>query len=363
MKFVDLKEQYKRYEKELQEEMGRVFENTAFINGAAIGELEEMLSDYAGIKHAVTCSSGTDAILLPLMAYNIQEGDEIIVPAFTYFASASMISFYKAIPIFIDVDPVTFNIDPEKIEEKITERTKGIIAVSLYGQCPDLESIQSIAKKHGIWVLEDGAQSFGAEYKGRKSCSITDVSTTSFFPAKPLGCYGDGGAVFTNDDNLADDIRKYRNHGQEKRYYHKYIGINGRIDTLQAAILKVKLKYFPSELKERERVANSYTEKLKNLVKIPKIVSDQTSSWAQFTIQTENRDLLKEKLFQKGIPTAIHYPMPVPKQEAFSYLNKNEKFPFSEKLSHTVLSLPMHPFLKEEEIFEISKAIREILNA
>ena len=293
---------------------------------------------------------------------DVNPGDEVICPAFTFIATGTMISVLGAKPVFVDVDPVTFNLDPDKIEEKITNKTKGIIPVSLYGQCADFDRINAIAEKHGLWVLEDGAQSFGAEYKGKRSCSLTKMATTSFFPAKPLGCYGDGGAIFTSDNELAEKLKMIRNHGQEKRYLHKMIGYNGRIDTLQAAILLVKLKYFPTEIKERNRIAESYTNKLKGYVDTPVVLPGNMSVWAQYTIRVKDRDALRKKLSEYDIPTAVHYPMPLPKQEAFKYLRQGTDFPVSNKLSDTVMSLPMHPFLTEEEITFICDKIKEAVN-
>ena len=363
MKFCDLNKQYKAYQQEIDTAIQSVINSSAFINGKEIRLLEEELSEYAGAKHTLCCSSGTDALLLPLMAYNIQPGDEIICPAFSYIASGSMVSFYKAKPIFVDNSLTDFNIDVSKIEEKITSKTKGIIAVSLFGQCADYKTINAIAKKHGLWVIEDGAQSFGASYDGQKSCSLTDVATTSFFPAKPLGCYGDGGAIFTNNDELADKMKMMRGHGQEKRYHHKYIGINGRIDTLQAAILRVKLKHFNKELDIRNNAAELYSDLLKDSVCIPELKKGMTSSWAQYTIRTQRRNELKAALLEKEIPSTIHYPVPLPRQEAFENdIIKGELFTVADELSHTVLSLPMHGLITENEIIQVATEIQKFVN-
>lgn len=361
MQFVDLKKQYKEYKEMMDSEIQAVLENCQFINGPAVKELETELSAFCGAKHSVACSSGTDALMLAMMALGIKPGDEVIVPAFSFIASGSMVSLLGAVPVFADVDPVTFNIDPAQIENKITPKTKGIIAVSLYGQCADFEAVNSIAERHGLWVIEDAAQSFGAEYKGRRSCNLTKIATTSFFPAKPLGCYGDGGAVFTSDDDLNELLRMYVNHGQEKRYFHKYIGLNGRMDTLQAAVVKVKLRFFEAEIKERNRVADAYTSGLTSVIRTPDVLPENRSVWAQYTIRSEKRDELRSALSEKGIPTAIHYPMPLPRQEAFSYLGGPVDFPVSDKLSAAVMSLPMHPFLEPEEIEMICNSIKEAL--
>lgn len=294
------------------------------------------------------------------MALNVKLGDEIIVPAFTFIATGSMVAFYKAVPVFADVDPRTFNIDPKEIKKKITDKTVGIIPVSLYGQCASMDDINKIAAENNLWVIEDAAQSFGADYKGRKSCNLSTIATTSFFPAKPLGCYGDGGAVFTNDDALAEKVRLYANHGQSKRYYHSEIGINGRMDTIQAAVVSTKLKHFDDEIEARNRIAEMYTKRLKDIVQTPEILQSNHSTWAQYTISSEKRDLIREKLGAKDIPSAIHYPMPLPRQEAFLYLNQNDGFPVSDMLSEQVMSLPMHPFLTEEEIDLICNTIEAV---
>ena len=362
MKFCDLHRQYVEYKSEIDVAIAGVIEKTAFINGPDVVALEHELADFSEASNAIACSSGSDAISLALMALDVQPGDEVLCPAFTFIATGTMISIVGAIPVFVDVDPVTFNLDPEKIEEKITPRTKGIIAVSLYGQCADFDRINDIAQRHGLWVLEDGAQSFGAKYKGKRSCNLTKIATASFFPAKPLGCYGDGGAIFTTDDNIAEKIRMIRNHGQEKRYYHKMIGVNGRMDTLQAAIIRVKLKHFSEEIIERNRVADAYTMALKDSVDTPVVLPDNLSVWAQYTIRVQDRDKLRVILAKDDIPTAVHYPMPLPKQEAFKFLNQGTDFPISNSLSDTVVSLPMHAFLGNEEINFVAQKIKDALN-
>lgn len=361
MQFVDLNKQYEMYKTEIDSAIGNVIRTASFINGPAISELETALSKYTGVKHSMTCASGTDALLIAMMALDVQPDDEILVPAFTFIATASQISVLKAKPVFVDVDPITFNIDTSLIEKKITKKTVGIIPVSLYGQCADYDEINKIAAKHGLWVMEDGAQSFGAEYKGKKSCSLTKIATTSFFPAKPLGCYGDGGAIFTDDDNLAAKIRLIKNHGQEKRYHHKVIGLNGRMDTMQAAITNVKLKHFDQEVSKRNEVAALYTEYLHSITDTPKVLGHNRSSWAQYTIRVKNRDEVCKKLSERKIPTAVHYPMPLPRQEAFKYLADLDKYPLSDQLASTVMSLPMHAFLTREEIKSVCDNLKEVL--
>jgi len=362
MKFNDLNKQYHAYRPEIDAAIQSVIDSAAFIHGAEIQLLEEELANFAGVKHVLACSSGTDALLLSLMVLDLQPGDEVICPAFSFIASASMVSFCKARPVFVDVSPVDFNIDIHKIEAKITPQTKGIIAVSLYGQCADFEAINQIAKNYGLWVIEDGAQSVGATYQGRRSCSMTDLAITSFFPAKPLGCYGDGGAVFTNNDEWAAKLKMLRSHGQEQRYRHKYIGINGRMDTLQAAILRVKMRYFEKEISNRQQAATLYSSLLKGWVLLPEVADGRESIWAQFTIMIENRDQIREKLAERGIPTAIHYPVTLPEQEAFrDDVLSDETFEVAELLSETVLSLPIHGFITEEEVKFVSNALIELL--
>ena len=361
MQFCDLHRQYVEYKSEIDAAIAGVIEKTAFINGPDVTALEKELADFSGASNAIACSSGSDAISLSLMGLDVQPGDEVLCPAFTFIATATMISIVGAVPVFVDVDPVTFNLDPEKIEEKITAKTKGIIVVSLYGQCADFDKINNIAEKHGLWVLEDGAQSFGAEYKGKRSCALTKIATTSFFPAKPLGCYGDGGAIFITDPELAEKIKMIRNHGQEKRYYHKMIGVNGRMDTLQAAIIRVKLKHFTKEISERNRVADAYTTALRDSVDTPVVLPGNLSVWAQYTIRVKERDKVREMLAKDDIPTTVHYPMPLSKQEAFLFLNQGMDFPVSNRLSETVMSLPMHPFLSEEEIGFVAQKIKDAI--
>ncbi len=363
MKFNDLHKQYLAYQPDIDAAIQSVIQSTSFINGEEITLLENELAEYVGVKYAICCSSGTDALLLSLMAYDIKPGNEVICPAFSFIASASMIRLLKAKPVFVDVSPVDFNMNISKIEEKITSKTKGIIAVSLFGQCADYNEINAIAKKYGIWVIEDGAQSFGATYFGKRSGALTDVATTSFFPAKPLGCYGDGGAVFTNNDELAAKIKLLRNHGQEERYHHKLIGINGRMDTLQAAILRVKLKNFNAEVEQRQNAAALYSKLLDGNVLLPEVVKNRKSVWAQYTIMLENRETIREKLKEKEIPTSVHYPLILPKQVAFQRdIIVHKRYEVAELLSETALSLPIHGFISEEEINFIAQSLIEAIN-
>lgn len=360
LNFIDLKQQYIKYKAEIDQGIADVVNSTQFIMGPKVSELERMLADYTGVKSGIGVSSGTDAILLALMAYGVKSGDEIICPPFTFIATAEVIALLGARPVFVDIDEKTYNINPSLIEGKINERTKGIIPVSLYGQIPDMDAITSIAGRHGIFVVEDGCQSFGAAYKGKKSCGLTDIGTTSFFPSKPLGCYGDGGMVFTDNEEKAGIIRSLLNHGQEKRYEHKIIGINGRLDTIQAAVLIAKFMHFEEEVKLRGVKASYYNEGLKDSVVTPYIEACNTSVYAQYSIRTGRRDLLSRFLNESGIPTAIHYPMPLHLQEAFKYLGYKEgDFPVSERVSNEILSLPMFPFITQDEQDYVIGRVRE----
>ncbi len=367
--FAKLQYQYQLYKTEIDEAIHGVLDKSNYIMGEEVQELEENLQKFTGSKHAITCSSGTDALLLAMMALDIKPGDEIITTPFTFIATAESIAFLGAVPVFVDIDEQTYNIDTVKIEEKITTKTKAILPVSLYGQPADMDAIQFIADKYNLKVIVDGAQSFGSTYKGKTDSNLGDISTTSFFPAKPLGCFGDGGAVFTNDDALAEKMKSLRVHGQSKRYHHKYIGMGGRMDTMQCAIVNVKLKYYAKDLALRQEVAQKYNSKLteKNTFRykiqnstlvLPSVKEERTSAWAQYSIRVENRDEVQAKLKEQGIPTAVHYPMPLHLQEAFKYLNhKKGDFPLSEKISDEIMSLPMNPYVTDEEIAYIVNLI------
>jgi UDP-2-acetamido-2-deoxy-ribo-hexuluronate aminotransferase len=362
MNFIDLQEQYRRYRGEIDAEVARVMESAQFIMGPAVGQLETELARHTGVAHAIGCSSGTDALILCLLAKGIKPGDEILVPDFTFFATAEVVAFLGARPVFVDVEEDTFCIDPTLLEAKITPRTKGIIPVSLFGQCADLDAVGTAAKQHGLWVLEDAAQSYGALSNGRRSGSIANFSATSFFPAKPLGCYGDGGAVFTNDDGIAKAVRELLNHGQSERYKHSSIGMNGRLDTIQAAVLRVKLRHFDEEMVLKRAAADRYTDHLAGLVSTPKVRPGNESVWAQYTIRSPKRDQIIDHLKSRQIPTAIHYPVPLHAQAVFaSHGLGDRQFPVSCRVSQTVVSLPMHPFLIDANIDHICDAIREAL--
>ena len=348
--FANLQLQYQKYKADIDTNIQAVLNKSNYIMGEEVHELERALEGFTGAKHAITCSSGTDALLLAMMAMDIQPDDEIITTPFTFIATAETIALMKAKPVFVDIDEVTFNIDPSQIEAAITGKTKAIMPVGLYGQPADMDEINTIAKNYGLKVIIDGAQSFGATYKDQAEAHHCDIYTTSFFPAKPLGCYGDGGAVFTNNDEYAVKMKMLRIHGQNKRYHHKYIGMGGRLDTIQAAVLLAKLPYYTKEIEGRNRVANIYSEHLSDTIKIPTVKVDRTSVWAQYTVRVQNRDELQGKLKEQGIPTAVHYPTPLHMQDCFQYLDlKQGDFPVAEQASKEVMSLPMNPYVTDTE--------------
>ncbi len=361
--FAKLQYQYQLYKREIDEAIHKVLDNSNYIMGDEVRELEESLQNFTSAKQTITCSSGTDALLLAMMALDIKAGDEVITTPFTFIATAETIALLGAKPVFVDIDEKTYNIDPSKIEEKITQRTKLIISVSLYGQPSSLDEIDKIRKKYNLFHIIDGAQSFGATYKNRNEIYYCDIYTTSFFPAKPLGCFGDGGAVFAKNSDIADKIRMLRVHGQNRRYHHKYIGLGGRMDTIQSAIVNVKLKHYKKDLSLRQEVANQYNQTLKdkNLV-LPFIDKKATSVFAQYSIRVQHRDKVQVKLKEQGIPTAVHYPMPLHLQECFAYLGYKEgDFPISELISNEIMSLPMNPYLSINEIRYIADNIAKFI--
>jgi UDP-2-acetamido-2-deoxy-ribo-hexuluronate aminotransferase len=368
--FIDLKAQQKKIALQLRERIERVLSHGKYIMGPEIQELEERLAAYVGVKQVVTCSSGTDALLMPLMAYGVGPGDAVFTSPFTFIATAEVIQLLGATPVFVDIDPKTFNIDPNALHQAISGlkqnpktaalKPKGIIPVDLFGQPADYDAINALARQHNIFVLEDAAQSFGGTYKGKKACSLADVAATSFFPAKPLGGYGDGGAIFTNDDDLASRLRSIRIHGQgSDKYDNIRIGLNGRFDTLQAAIVLVKMDIFDQEVIERQRVAQRYSRGLEGLVEVPFVSPDCTSVWAQYSVLSEQRRILLEKLKAAGIPSAIYYPIPLHLQGAFRHLAYREgDFPISEDASRRIFSLPMHPYLEATQQDVIIQTLR-----
>jgi UDP-2-acetamido-2-deoxy-ribo-hexuluronate aminotransferase len=358
--FTNLQLQYQKYKTDIDEKIHSILKKSNYILGKEVSELEKNLEKFTGAKHSITCSSGTDALLLAMMAIDIQPGDEIITTPFTWVSTAGTIAFLKARPVFVDIEPDTFNINANLIESAITKNTKAIIPVSLFGQPSDIDNIQAIADKHNLKVIIDGAQSFGSTYGDKKDSNLGDISITSFYPTKPLGCYGDGGAVFTNNDDYAEKIKMLRIHGQNKRNYHKYIGIGGRLDTIQAAILLAKMTYLPQEILNRKKVAKRYTDALINTLTTPTIKPNRLSVWGQYTVRVNNRDALQSILKDNGIPTAIFYSTPLHFQECFKYLNhKKNNFITAEKAAKEVMSLPMNSFLTNEQVDYIVSKIKE----
>jgi UDP-2-acetamido-2-deoxy-ribo-hexuluronate aminotransferase len=357
IEFCDLKAQQARIKDKIDAGIQRVLAHGHYILGPEVAELEEKLAAYVGARHCITCANGTDALQIAQMALGIGLGDEVITPGFTYIATAETVALLGAKPVYVDIDPRTYNLDPALLEAAITPKTKAIIPVSLYGQCADFDAISAIAQKHGIPVIEDAAQSFGATYKGRKSCNLTTIACTSFFPSKPLGCYGDGGAIFTNDDELAKIIRQIARHGQDRRYHHVRVGVNSRLDTLQAAILLPKLEILDEEMGARQRAAQTYGELLSEVgvTTAPYVESYNCSAWAQYTIQVDQRAQIQEKLKEAGIPTAVHYPIPLNRQPAVADINV--KFPIGDAVSEKVMSLPMHPYLSLQDCQRVVMSI------
>jgi UDP-2-acetamido-2-deoxy-ribo-hexuluronate aminotransferase len=363
MEFIDLKKQYRLLKPAIDRRMQAVLDHGQFIMGPEVGELEDQLAAYTGSLHAIACSSGTDALLLALMALGVGPGDEIITTPFSFIATAEVIALLRATPVFVDIDPRTYNLDPARLPEAINAKTKAILAVSLYGQCADFDAINEIAARHGVVVIEDGAQSFGATYNGRRSCNLSAIGCTSFFPSKPLGGYGDGGACFTTSPELAEKMRQIRVHGQDRRYHHPVLGINGRLDTLQAAVLLAKLDAFPQEVEARRQVGARYDRLLAGNVITPYVAPNCTSVYAQYTIQVDDRAEIEAALKAKGIPTAVHYPIALHQQPVFRFLGLGEgAFPISEAAARRVLSLPMHPYLSESEQGEVAMALAEVKN-
>ena len=374
MQFRDLKAQYNALKDEMDQAILDVVASSAYVMGPKIKEMETAFAEYVGVKHCIACNSGTDALLLALKAWNVKPGDAVFVPSFTFFASAEVVAIQGATPVFVDVDKDTFNMDVSDLERKIEQTKKAgkltprvIIAVDLFGLPADFKTIRQVADKHGLYLLEDGAQGFGGRIEDKEACTFGDIATTSFFPAKPVGCYGDGGAVFTNNDAWAELIDSYHLHGKgSDRYDNIRIGMNSRLDSIQAVILLVKLKAFKAyELADVNKVAARYTEQLKDVVRTPIVPKGFYSSWAQYTLQVENKEVragLQVALKALDIPTAIYYPIPMHRQTAFSYLNPNEnQCPVSDKLAESVISLPIHPYLSIEDQDRICRAIRDFM--
>lgn len=364
MEFIDLKAQQARIKEELDTNIAAVLEHGRYIMGPEVVELEAALAEYVGVKHCIAVSSGTDSLLIALMALGVGPGDEVITVPYTWISTAEVIALLGAKPVFVDVCPDTWNMNPELLEQAITEKTKAIMPVGIYGQMADMQAINAIAKSHGdIPVIEDAAQSFGATQDGEKSCNTSLVGSTSFFPSKPLGCYGDGGALFTNDDEMATLMRQIRVHGQKQKHVHPVVGLNGRLDTLQAAVLLPKLKIFDDEVKRRQEIADKYQSALSSVdgIETPTVAKGNTSVWAQYTILSDERDALSAKLKEQDIPSVSYYAKPLHLQEVFEYLGHKEgDFPVSEDVASRCLSLPMSPYLTDEEVSQVTAALIEI---
>ena len=361
--FIDLKTQYAALRGEIDARMRAVLEHGQFILGPEVGELEERLAAYTGAAHCITCASGTEALLIALMALDIRPGDEVVTTPFTFVATAEVIVLAGASPVFVDVESDTCNIDPAKIEAALTSRTKAIMPVSLYGQPADMDEINAIASERGLPVIDDAAQSFGATYKGRRSCNLSTIGCTSFFPSKPLGCYGDGGAIFTDDATLAQAMREIRVHGQSKRYHHTRIGVGGRMDTLQCAVVLAKLERFDWELAKRWEIAKRYDALLRDAagVTLLTVRSDRTSVHAQYTVRARDRERLVAALAAEGVPTAIHYPIPLHRQPAYREYGTEAHLPVSETLAAEVVSLPMYADLPADIQDRIAAAMVKAL--
>lgn len=359
--FANLKRAYAEHEEDFKKVSLDIMSSARYILGRETEEFETNLGSFVGNKFALGCSSGTDALLLAMMAMGLRSGDEIITTPFSFIATAETIACLGATAVFVDIEEDTYNIDATKIEAAITKKTKAIMPVSLYGQMADMDEINKIAKKHGLKVIEDAAQSFGALYKDKRSCNASNFGCTSFFPAKPLGCFGDGGAIFMDNEKDYEKVLAMRVHGQTKRYTHKYIGMGGRLDNLQAAILNVKLESYEHDILRRQNVANQYSSELSDHVIKPVVREHRTSVWAQYTIRVEDREKIQTGLKERGIPTAVHYPIPMHLQECFSYLGYEKgDFPMAEKCAKEVISLPMNPYLEEKEIAYVTKELNSL---
>jgi UDP-2-acetamido-2-deoxy-ribo-hexuluronate aminotransferase len=355
--FIDLRQQQARIKGRLDAGIARVMEHGQYILGPEVAELEVRLAEYSGAKFCISVANGTDALQIALMTLGVGAGDEVIVPGFTHISTAEVVVLLGAKPVYADIDPQTYNIDAKLLGTLITARTRAIIAVSLYGQCPDFDAIHDAAGAHGIPVIEDAAQSFGATYKGKKSCNLSVMACTSFFPSKPLGCYGDGGAIFTSDPELEQVARQIARHGQDRRYHHARIGVNSRLDTLQAAILLLKLEILDSEMDRRAEVAKRYENFFAGYgsIGVPRIEDHNTSAWAQYTVRVDKRDVVRGHLEASGVPTAVHYPIPLNRQPAL--LNGDGRLAMCDEAAAEVLSLPMSPYLDESQQDFIAAAL------
>lgn len=366
MQFIDLKTQYQKYRAEIDRRMTDVMERGQFIMGPEIAELEKTLAGFVGVKHCITVASGTASLEIALRALNVGHGDEVITVPFTWISTAEVIGLVGAKPVFVDIEPATFNIAVDQIEPAITHRTKAILPVSLFGQMPDFQQINAIAARHNLPVIEDAAQSFGATQRGRNSCGVSLIGSTSFFPAKPFGCYGDGGALFTNDDVLAEKMRAIRTHGGLARHHHPLLGTNGRMDTLQAAVLLAKYPHFEREVQDRGRIGSRYSSLLGSALSehcsVPTVAPGNSHVYAQYTVRVPRRDEVGAKLKTSGVPTAVYYPKCLHEQPVFASAGyKWGDFPEAEKASREVISLPMHPFLSEQDQHKVAEAVKQCL--
>jgi UDP-2-acetamido-2-deoxy-ribo-hexuluronate aminotransferase len=359
MDFIDLKAQYRRIKDDVDQRIQRVLDHGQYILGPEVSELEEKLAHFVGVKYCIGVASGTEALLISLMALGVGAGDEVITPAMTYIATAETSRVLGAKPVCVDIDPRTYTMDPTLIEAAITRKTKAIIPVSFYGQCADMDRINALGAKYKIPVIEDAAQSFGASYKHRKSCSLSTIGATSFFPSKPLGCYGDGGALFTDDDELAKLMRQISRHGQDRRYHHIRVGVNGRLDTIQAAVLLAKFQVFNGEIEQRQRVAERYNKLLVDVTELPYVESFNVHAYAQYVVSIDQREKVMSKLKEKGIPTSVQYPAPIHRQPAF--YDADVSFPQSEHAALHVMGLPMHPYLEHDIQMQIADELRTAL--
>lgn len=360
--FIDLKTQYEALKPSINQRIQTVLEHGAFVNGPEITELEKKLAEYTGAPYALTCSNGTDALIIPLMALDIKPGDEVITTAFSFIATAEVIALMGAKPIYVDIDPMTYNLDVRQIESKITKKTKAILPVSLYGQVADMDEINALATKYNLFVLEDAAQSFGATYKDKKSCNLSLVAGTSFFPAKPLGGYGDGGAIFTQSESLYKAMKEIREHGSESRYYHTRLGINGRLDTLQCAILLSKMERYEWEVGRRQEIAFKYNEAFSQIktegFKYPQEKPDRKSVWAQYTIEVQNRETFQKSMQEMGVPTSVHYPRIMPDQPWYKeHTPTTEPLTIARHCANHVISLPLFPDLTAEHQKHVIEAV------
>jgi len=357
MEFIDLKSQYIAAREHIDARIHAVLEHGQYIMGPEVAELEGELATFSGARHCITVASGTEALIIALMALGISTGHEVITTPFSFIATAEAIVLAGATPVFADIDPATCNIDPGLVEQLITPRTRAIMPVSLFGQTADMDAINAIASRHGLAVIEDAAQSFGASYHGRRSCNLSTIGCTSFFPSKPLGCYGDGGAIFTSDDELATAMREIRVHGQSRRYVHTRIGVGGRMDTLQCAVVLAKLQRFEWELAQRARAAASYDALLSGRVALVGRERDRESAFAQYTVVVDDRARIQAALQAEGIPTAVHYPLPIHLQPAYAHLSAKESCPVAARMAHGVLSLPMGPYVDDKDARIIAEAV------